>query len=84
MDGVYRRILTGRVSLPPSPHTRFLGAYILVGFIEKRTTSWQGMSWGIVGRTVEGAIVCKVLAILPGGIGNMQISNSTLPVSRVK
>ena len=39
------------------------------------------MSWGIVGRTVEGAIVCKVLAILPGGIGNMQISNSTLPVS---
>ena len=43
------------------------------------------MPWGIVGRTVVGANVCKVLAKLPGGIGNMQISNSTLPVySRVK
>ena len=50
----------------------------------KRKDFVASMSWGIVGRTVEGAIVCKVLAILPGGIGNMQISNSTLPVSRVK
>ena len=54
---------------------------------EKEDANVARMSQGIVGRTPEGAIVCiyvKALAILPGGIGNMQISNSTLPVSRVK
>ena len=44
--------------------------------------SVAGMSRGVVGKTVEGAIVCvKVLALLPLGIGNMQIINSTLLVS---
>ena len=51
----------------------------------KEDDSVAGMSRGIVGRTMECAIVCvKVLALLPRGIGNMQICNSTLQVSSVK
>ena len=50
----------------------------------KEDDSVAGMSRGVVGRTVEGTIVCvKVFALLLRGIRNVQISNSTLPVSTV-